>query len=118
MRDWHNDYAVLLLDLSRRLFLRGTGGGLLLGSTLGLARPTFAQSGEAGAAAEPPPTGPAGRPLPQMEKEMPVEPERRLGWAIVGLGKFALNQILPAFAESRSSRLLVSSPSADKSSPR
>jgi glucose-fructose oxidoreductase len=95
------------LDLSRRLFLRGTGGGLLLGSTLGFARPTFAQSGEAGAAAEPPPTGPAGRPLPQMEKEMPVEPERRLGWAIVGLGKFALNQILPAFAESRSSRLVA-----------
>jgi glucose-fructose oxidoreductase len=95
------------LDLSRRLFLRGTGGGLLLGSGLGLIAPAFAQGGGGGSLPEPPPSHPTGRPLPEMEQEMPVEPGRRLGWAVVGLGKFALNQILPSFGESRSSKLVA-----------
>ncbi len=95
------------LDLSRRLFLRGTGGGLLLGSSLGLIGPAFAQSGGGGQMLEAPPSRPTGRPIPEMEQEMPVEPGRRLGWAVVGLGKFALNQILPSFGESRSSKLVA-----------
>jgi predicted dehydrogenase len=95
------------LDLSRRLFLRGTGGGLLLGSSLGLIEPSFAQGGGAGQMPELPPSRPTGRPIPEMEQEMPVEPGRRLGWAVVGLGKFALNQILPSFGESRSSKLVA-----------
>jgi predicted dehydrogenase len=95
------------LDLSRRLFLRGTGGGLLLGSSLGLIGPAFAQGGGAGQMPELPPSRPTGRPIPEMEQEMPVEPGRRLGWAVVGLGKFALNQILPSFGESRSSKLVA-----------
>jgi glucose-fructose oxidoreductase len=95
------------LDLSRRLFLRGTGGGLLLGSSLGLIGPAFAQGGGGGPMPEPPPSRPTGRPVPEMEQEMPTEPGRRLGWAVVGLGKFALNQILPSFGESRSSKLVA-----------
>jgi predicted dehydrogenase len=95
------------LDLSRRLFLRGTGGGLLLGSSLGLIGPAFAQGGGAGQMPELPPSRSTGRPIPEMEQEMPVEPGRRLGWAVVGLGKFALNQILPSFGESRSSKLVA-----------
>ena len=93
-------------DLSRRLFLRGTGGGLLLGSGLGLIGPAVAQGGGS-SIPELPPSRPTGRPVPQMEKEMPVEPGRRLGWAVVGLGKFTLNQILPSFGESRSSKLVA-----------
>jgi glucose-fructose oxidoreductase len=95
------------LDLSRRLFLRGTGGGLLLGSSLGLIAPAFAQGGGGGALPDLPPSRPTGRPNPQMEEEMPMEPGRRLGWAVVGLGKFALNQAIPALAESRSSKLVA-----------
>ncbi|WP_201861548.1 Gfo/Idh/MocA family protein [Microvirga soli] len=95
------------LDLSRRLFLRGTGGGLLMGSSLGLVGPAFAQGGGAGNLPELPRSRPTGRPIPEMEQEMPMEPGRRLGWAVVGLGKFALNQILPSFAESRSSKLVA-----------
>lgn len=95
------------LDLSRRLFLRGTGGGLLLGSSLGLVGPAFAQGGGGGSMPDLPPSRPTGRPNPEMEQDMPVEPGRRLGWAVVGLGKFALNQILPAFGESRSSKLVA-----------
>jgi glucose-fructose oxidoreductase len=92
------------LDLSRRLFLRGTGGGLLLGSSLGLIGPAFAQGG---ALPDLPPARPTGRPNPEMEDEMPLEPERRLGWAVMGLGKFALNQAIPALVESRSSKLVA-----------
>jgi predicted dehydrogenase len=95
------------LDLSRRLFLRGTGGGLLMGSGLGLIGLAFAQGGGGGKLPELPPSHPTGRPIPEMEREMPMEPGRRLGWAVVGLGKFALNQILPSFAESRSSKLVA-----------
>jgi hypothetical protein len=52
------------LDLSRRLFLRGTGGGLLLGSSLGLIGPAFAQGGGGGQMPEAPPSRPTGRPIP------------------------------------------------------
>jgi glucose-fructose oxidoreductase len=96
------------LALSRRLFLHGTGRGLLLGSSIGLIGPALAQnSRDVGPAHALPPSGPAGRPAPEMEKEMPIEPGRRLGWAVVGLGKFALNQILPSFGESRSAKLVA-----------
>lgn len=90
---------------SRRGFLHGTGTGLILGSALGLAGQAFAQGG--GGGGSPPPSGAAGRTDPELEQELPEPPGRRLGWAVVGLGKFALNQILPSFAECRSSRLVA-----------
>ncbi|UVF20968.1 Gfo/Idh/MocA family oxidoreductase [Microvirga terrae] len=95
--------------LSRRLFLRGTGGGLLLGSALAAAGPSFAQSSGAsgGGGSTLPPDRPTGRPMPEMEKAMPEAPGKRLGYAIVGLGQFALNQIIPSFAESKSSKLVA-----------
>jgi len=70
--------------------------------------PAFAK-GESGGSAPPdiPPSHPSGRPLPQLDKDMPSEPGRRLGWAVVGLGKFALNQVIPSFAESRSSKIVA-----------
>jgi len=37
--------------------------------------------------------------------KLPEIPGRKLGWAIVGLGNLAINQILPAFAECSRSRL-------------
>jgi glucose-fructose oxidoreductase len=98
------------VGLSRRVFLRGTGGSLIVGSALSLAGPTFAQSAGSGGnvdASSTPPSTPTGRPLPEMEKEMPQEPGKRLGYAIVGLGQFALNQIIPSFAESKSSKLVA-----------
>ena len=47
--------------------------------------------------------------------ELPDEPTKRLGWAIVGLGTFAIGQVIPAFASARHSRItaLVSG-NADK----
>ncbi len=94
--------------LSRRLFLRGTGGSLLVGSALAIAGPAVAQSaGGAVDSSSRPPSRSTGRPFPEMEKEMPHEPGKRLGYAIVGLGQFALNQIIPSFAQSKSSKLVA-----------
>ncbi len=53
-----------------------------------------------------PPARPTGRPQPQLEREPPDAPARRVGWAVVGLGKFALGHVVPAFDEARSSRLV------------
>lgn len=49
------------------------------------------------------PTGAVGRPMPGALR--PMRGERRFGYAIVGLGKYALNQILPNFADCQHSRL-------------
>ncbi|HKV42423.1 MAG TPA: Gfo/Idh/MocA family oxidoreductase [Blastocatellia bacterium] len=38
-------------------------------------------------------------------QEVPDPPGKKLGWAIVGLGRLAINQILPAFAECDHSRV-------------
>lgn len=37
----------------------------------------------------------------------PKPPEQRVGWAIVGLGRLSLEELLPAFAESKHSRLVA-----------
>ena len=37
----------------------------------------------------------------------PKPPEKKLGWAIVGLGKFATQQIIPSFGECKSSKLVA-----------
>jgi predicted dehydrogenase len=80
-------------ELSRRTLLQNAGLGLL---TVGAAsvgtiiKPasTFAQ------VKEPP-------------KELPMAPSQKLGWAIVGLGKFATQQIIPSFAECKRSKLVA-----------
>ncbi len=36
-----------------------------------------------------------------------MPPEKKLGWAVVGLGKFATQQIIPSFAECKRSKLVA-----------
>lgn len=45
------------------------------------------------------PNEPVGRPMPQMAVEPLIEPERRVGYCVVGLEQFALNQIIPSSAK-------------------
>jgi predicted dehydrogenase len=45
------------------------------------------------------PLAPPDRQPPKLE--VPEAPARKVGWAIVGLGELALEEIMPAFAESR-----------------
>lgn len=46
----------------------------------------------------------AGQPL-LGEGELPLPKSERAGWAIVGLGTFAVGQVIPGFADARASRL-------------
>jgi predicted dehydrogenase len=69
--------------LTRRRFLERTGQGLAAASAFGtMARRAFAQN-------------------------VPEPPGRKMGWAIVGLGNLAINQILPAFAKCEKSKVVA-----------
>ncbi|WP_375261913.1 Gfo/Idh/MocA family protein [Palleronia sp.] len=99
---------ISLPPLSRRGFLAGAGG-------------TVAGLTAANAANGQPQNLPSipdeatGRPFPEAELQMPLPPEERLGWAVVGLGSFALNHVIPAITRSQTCELtaLVSG-NADK----
>ena len=69
--------------LTRRRFLERAGQGLAAASALGsMARRAFAQ-------------------------QVPEPPGPKVGWAIVGLGSLAINQILPAFAKCEKSKVVA-----------
>jgi predicted dehydrogenase len=70
-------------DITRRRFLTRTGQGIIAGPALG--------SFVAEAFAQP----------------VPEPPGDRRGWAIVGLGSLAINQILPAFAKCERSKVVA-----------
>jgi len=76
-------------DTSRRKFLATSGaisGGLLV----------------AGAVQADVPLAPPDKQPPELSIPQPVD--RKVGWAIVGLGKLALEEVLPAFTECQLSR--------------
>lgn len=78
-----------LSGLSRRLFLGGSG----LAATA-LAAPVLAQG-----------SGAVGRPRPVLDQPPPLPDDRKLGVAVVGLGKLALGEVIPAFADCRACKL-------------
>ena len=99
-------------DLSRRLFLKTAGTGLVAAGLLG------ETVGQAAAQAPPvtPPASPATRPiaLPPFtaptEKQpdpppLPLPPSQRLGIAVVGLGNLALAEVIPAIGQSKYCKL-------------
>ena len=56
-----------------------------------------------------------GRPFPDLHDELPQPPDERIGFAIVGLGAYALGQIIPNLGSTRRARLAaVVSGNADK----
>ncbi|WP_206240005.1 Gfo/Idh/MocA family protein [Novosphingobium terrae] len=98
-----------MIDRRRLIKAAGVGGtGLLLGSSAMGATFTPPSSVDRGHV-EP---GPDGRPrvsfpnwrdpadTPSSPPPAPLPPEQRVGFAIVGLGRLALGEILPAFAKS------------------
>jgi predicted dehydrogenase len=66
------------VQVSRRAFLAASGGGVLAAGAAAAQVPEF--------------------PLPEL-------PGKKVGWAVVGLGRLAVNQILPAFAKCGRSRV-------------
>jgi len=87
-----------ILGLSRRRFLAAAGSAAGTGLVA------------SGARAQPEnlpdiPDEAVGRPFPEARLEMPLPPEQRLGWCVVGLGAFALNHVIPAITRSQTCRL-------------
>ena len=70
-------------EMTRRGFLEKAGQGVAAATVFGaMARRAFGQT-------------------------VPEPPGRKVGWAVVGLGSLAINQILPAFAKCEKSRLVA-----------
>ncbi len=93
---------------SRRSFLANAGRGLVAAAVAGEILPAAATA--AGAA------DPAAKPLklPSMHAKTeqasgpvpePLPPGKRVGFAVVGLGSLALNQIIPAFGKCKTAKL-------------
>ena len=53
------------------------------------------------------PNAALAQPMPQLADPLPLPPAQRVGFAVVGLGDFALNQILPSFASCHKSKLVA-----------
>lgn len=72
-------------EMTRRGFLERVGGGLVAANVAGV--PT------------------SGSAAPQLV--VPDPPGKKLGWAVVGLGSLAINQILPGFAKCEKSKVVA-----------
>ncbi|MBV9884471.1 MAG: Gfo/Idh/MocA family oxidoreductase [Sphingomonadaceae bacterium] len=79
-------------SLSRRKFVAAAGAALVAGA---------AGAGQA----QELPSGPAGRPDPSLGSPEPLPLDRQLGFAVVGLGKLALGEIMDAFTAARRAKV-------------
>lgn len=77
---------------SRRHFLAGTVSG-------------FGGALAGGAASAQAPSQAMGGPEPKLDEKPPLPVAQRLGWAVMGLGDFTQQQVLPALGRARRSRL-------------
>jgi predicted dehydrogenase len=78
-----------MAETTRRDFIRTTGAGILAAATAGAAAPATQLA-------------PPDKQPPDLR--VPKPKGKTVGWAIVGLGNLALNQVMPAFAQARLSR--------------
>lgn len=79
------------MDYTRRRFITTTS---LLGSSAVISNLEGVAATEDAVRLAPPDKQPA-------ELEVPERPEKTLGWAIVGLGQLALEEVMPAFGEAK-----------------
>ncbi|WNO52430.1 Gfo/Idh/MocA family protein [Stakelama saccharophila] len=79
---------------SRRNILQASAAGISV---------TFVSS--AWAQQADPPMHAVGRPAPQVPGPEPLPENEKIGFAVVGLGKLALGQVLPAFGEAHAAKL-------------
>src|ERR1700754_2284652 len=86
------------MSVDRRSFLTYAGGGLVAAAALG----KLAHADQVKLTPLEAPSEQAKPPAPSAEP-----PGQRLGVALVGLGHLALEQLLPAFSQSRATRLVA-----------
>lgn len=79
-------------SISRRKFVAGAGAALMAGAA-------------ASAQAQDLPSGLGGRPDPSLGSPDPLPLDRQLGFAVVGLGKLALGEIMDAFTPARRAKV-------------
>src|SRR5690242_14182339 len=91
------------IDPARRRFLQTGGAALMLGTAVTRAARAAAAPGSQSNAVKLPRLLASTENEPEPPAE-PLPPGKRIGFAIVGLGHLALEQILPAFGESRRCR--------------
>ena len=93
---------------SRRQLLRGAATGIAVAASSKIA---LAQNQQVTPPGAPPigaePNRAIAQPMPSLQDEAPLPPYQRVGYAIVGLGNFALNQIIPSFGECKKSKLVA-----------
>ena len=89
--------------VTRRSFLRGVGGAVAASSFGASARAQIAKSGEETAVSLS--QLHAATEIPEKTPGPFEAPDQRIGYAVVGLGHLALNQILPAMGKSSHSRV-------------
>ena len=96
------------VTVSRRALLKtaATGVAVAASSKIALAQnQKVTPSGAPAIGAEP--VAPIAQPMPARMNEAPLPPYQRVGFAVVGLGNFAINQIIPSFADCRKSKLVA-----------
>ena len=98
--------------VSRRRIIQAGGIGLAAGLYANAAdaasfprNPTDIGGVTGGRVTLPPISDPRTEPA-QKPAEPPLSPQDRVGFAVVGLGRLSLEQIIPAFSESRNARLV------------
>lgn len=81
------------MEFTRRQLLNKAGFGLVAvsvaGAAINPARRAIAQA------------------APTTDKQPSMPPDKKIGWAVVGLGKFATEQLLPSFGECKRSELVA-----------
>lgn len=95
-------------SLSRRQLLRAAGATVAVAASSKIA---LAQAEKVTPPGAPPigaePNRAQGQPTPSLQDPLPLPPAQRVGFAVVGLGNFAINQILPSFANCQKSKLVA-----------
>ena len=95
-------------SFSRRQLLRraATGIAVAASSKIVLAQtPKITPPGAFAIGSEP--NVATAQPMPKLADPAPLPPSQRVGFAVVGLGDFALNEIVPSFASCQKSKLVA-----------
>ena len=94
-------------EFSRRDVLRVAGATVLGAAALKLGENSAQAQAKLPPQSAQIPDRPVARPMPKLEEAPALPRDQRVGFAVVGLGQFAVNQILPNFEDSKKAKLVA-----------